>query len=131
MRVRTRQRFGRTRSGLLSSEQFGLFSTLDLLRPERQFFSLHRSNLASDVATKGDNRLVLYRLRHTTPRDNVMDDGNSHTVAELHGTSVRMLETTYAHLLKDHLSATAADLTAKRRAAKGRVAAKGAHQRNS
>lgn len=77
------------------------------------------------IQDEGDNRLVLYRLRHTTLSDNLMDDGNPHTVAELHGTSVRMLETTYAHLLKDHLSATAADLTAKRRAAKGRVAAKG------
>lgn len=63
----------------------------------------------------GENRFVLYQLRHTTASDHLMNKGDASTVAELLGTSPRMLETTYGHLLEDHLAKAADELAAKRR----------------
>ncbi|MHC5544998.1 hypothetical protein ACYOEI_42725, partial [Singulisphaera rosea] len=63
----------------------------------------------------GDNRFVMYQLRHTTASDHLMNKGDASTVAELLGTSVRMLETTYGHLLDDHLARAHSELTGKRR----------------
>lgn len=64
---------------------------------------------------EGDNRFVMYQLRHTTASDHLMNDGNAATVAELLGTSVQMLQTTYGHLLDDHLARAHEELSAKRR----------------
>lgn len=70
------------------------------------------------IQDSGDNRFVLYRLRHTTASDHLMSGGSQATVAELLGTSTRMLETTYAHLLDSHLRKSADDLHALRRRGK-------------
>lgn len=71
------------------------------------------------IKAKDENRFVLYRLRHTVASDHLMNDGNASTVAELLGTSPRMLETTYGHLLDDHLAKAASEL-ANRRRSRGR-----------
>jgi integrase len=71
------------------------------------------------ITDVGDNRFVLYLLRHTTASDFIMDGGHDRTVAELLGTSTRMLDTTYAHLKQDHLARAAGAYAAKRRPAKG------------
>lgn len=62
------------------------------------------------IRHEGDNRFVLYRLRHTKASDDIMAGGNPATVAALLGTSVKMLDTTYAHLQDDHMASTAAEL---------------------
>jgi integrase len=67
------------------------------------------------IKGEGDNRFVLYQLRHTTASDHLMNKGDAATVAELLGTSVRMLETTYGHLLEDHLARAADELHGQRR----------------
>jgi len=67
------------------------------------------------IQDEGDNRFVIYKLRHTSISDDIMNGGNIATVAELKGTSPRMLETTYTHLLSDHLDQAAKTLHAKRR----------------
>lgn len=67
------------------------------------------------VKNDGDNRFVFYRLRHTVASDFLMRGGASATVAELLGTSPRMLETTYGHLLEDHLTVAAADLRVRKK----------------
>lgn len=71
------------------------------------------------IQDEGDNRIVLYVLRHTTASDFIMSGGKDKTVADLLGTSVRMLDTTYAHLSQDHLAKAASNLAASRRPAKG------------
>jgi integrase len=67
------------------------------------------------VEDVGDNRFVLYRLRHTRASDALMAGMDLASVAELLGTSPRMLETTYGHLLDEHLAEKAAEMAAKRR----------------
>jgi integrase len=67
------------------------------------------------IRAEGDNRFVMYLLRHTTASDHLMAGGDAMTVATLLGTSVKMLETTYGHLLHDHLSKTAGELARWRR----------------
>lgn len=67
------------------------------------------------VKAKGDNRFVMYLLRHTTASDHLMGGGNPSTVAELLGTSMKMLETSYGHLLHDHLSQAAEEFARNRR----------------
>lgn len=67
------------------------------------------------IQPEGDNRFVVYRLRHTTASDHLMSGGDPSTVAELLGTSPRMLETTYGHLLDEHLAKASVDLQSKRR----------------
>ena len=62
------------------------------------------------IRDRGPNRFVFYLLRHTRASDYVMRGGHSATVAELLGTSPRMLETTYGHVLEDHKSREAARL---------------------
>lgn len=77
------------------------------------------------IRDEGDNRFVLYRLRHTRASDDIMAGGNPATVAALLGTSVKMLDTTYAHLQDDHLARTAAELAEanrRRRGAGGKAA---------
>lgn len=71
------------------------------------------------IRSEGDNSFVLYQLRHTTASDHLMSGGDVSTVAQLLGTSAVMLETTYGHLLDDHLSRASGDLAAKRRGRKG------------
>ena len=71
------------------------------------------------IKDEGDNRFVLYRLRHTTASDHLMNQGDLYTVASLLGTSPKMLETTYGHLLEDHLDEAAKDLGGKRRRSRG------------
>jgi integrase len=79
------------------------------------------------IKGEGDNRFVLYQLRHTTASDHLMNQGDATTVAELLGTSVRMLETTYGHLLDDHLAKAHEMLSGKRRGrGKGAVTSPGA-----
>lgn len=67
------------------------------------------------IKSEGDNRFVLYQLRHTTASDHLMNGGDVSTVAQLLGTSSVMIETTYGHLLDDHLSKASERLTGKRR----------------
>ncbi len=62
------------------------------------------------IQDEGDNRFVMYRLRHTKASDDLMAGGNPATVAALLGTSTKMLETTYVHYQDDHLAGVAADL---------------------
>lgn len=52
---------------------------------------------------EGPDRLVNYRWRHTAASQLVMDGVPIATVAELLGTSVKVLARTYAHLLQGHL----------------------------
>jgi integrase len=70
------------------------------------------------LQAEGDNRFVLYRLRHTRASDDLMHGGDVVTVAALLGTSPRMLETTYGHLLNDHLAKAQEELLARRREAR-------------
>lgn len=55
------------------------------------------------LADAGDNRFVLYRLRHTYISDGLMGGVRSHSVAEVAGTSERMISKVYGHLLEDHV----------------------------
>lgn len=66
------------------------------------------------IANHGDNRFVFYRLRHTVASDFLMKDGATATVAALLGTSPRMLETTYGHMLEDHLAIASEKLRSRR-----------------
>ncbi len=59
--------------------------------------------------------MVMYLLRHTTASDFLMGGGSMKTVADLLGTSTRMLDTRYAHLSRDFLANEVANLGVKRR----------------
>ena len=63
----------------------------------------------------GDNRFVMYRLRHSKASDDLMAGGNPTTVAMLLGTSVNMLQKRYGHLLTGHLTKSADELAGLRR----------------
>jgi integrase len=73
------------------------------------------------IRDEGHGRFVFYLLRHTTASDHLMGGGAPATVAEILGTSVRMLETTYGHLLEDHLRRAARELHSRRRGSTGNV----------
>lgn len=51
---------------------------------------------------KVDPKCVLYSFRHSSMTDSIMAGVDVATVAELHGTSIRMIEAHYGHLAKHH-----------------------------
>lgn len=67
------------------------------------------------IRAEGDNRFVVYRLRHTYISDGLMGGLASASVAALTGTSDRMVAQVYGHLLEGHLKTTAEEIHAKRR----------------
>lgn len=67
------------------------------------------------VKDEGDNRFVIYRLRHTYISDGLMGGVASASIAEVTGTSDRMIAHTYGHLLEGHLKTTAEEIHAMRR----------------
>lgn len=66
------------------------------------------------LASIGPDRLTNYRWRHTAASTLLMDGVDIQTASELLGTSARMLQTTYGHILTNHL-AQAAERLANRR----------------
>ena len=70
---------------------------------------------------KADPGCVLYSYRHTSITDSLVADMEIATVAELHGTSVRMIEANYGHLCrhKDHLLRAARSVAKFRNSADG------------
>ena len=66
------------------------------------------------VQAEGPDRLVNYRWRHTAASSLLMSGVDLITVAELLGTSVKMLTHHYAHLLQGHLGQAAERLARKR-----------------
>jgi integrase len=70
---------------------------------------LRRLAIADGVELEnvGENRFVLYRLRHTRAADLLMAGVDISTVAKLLGTSVAMIERTYASFTISHLAEAA------------------------
>ncbi len=66
------------------------------------------------VVTEGPGRFVPYAFRHSKISDDLMNGGNVHDVAVLHNTSVRVIETTYAHLTTGHLTGLAEEMERRR-----------------
>lgn len=67
------------------------------------------------VQGTGDNRFVLYRLRHTYISDGLMGGVRGASIAAVTGTSERMVNQVYGHLLDDHLAETAEAIRAGRK----------------
>ena len=79
---------------------------------------LRRAAIAAGVPIKdvGPDRLTNYRWRHTAASSLLMAGVPISDVAALLGTSVRVIESTYGHLLSRHLAQTAERLAAPRKA---------------
>ena len=72
------------------------------------------------IRAEGANRFVFYRLRHTYISDGLMGGVRGASIAELTGTSERMITQVYGHLLEDHLRAAAEEIRAGRASGRGR-----------
>lgn len=79
---------------------------------QRKLAGLREEAKSAGVAVidAGPSRLVLYGLRHTRISDDLMAGGDIASVAAIHNTSPRMIETTYGHLLTEHLARMNDDL---------------------
>jgi len=79
--------------------------------------ALRREAIAAGLPLEdeGENRFVMYRLRHSKASDDLMAGGNPSTIAALLGTSTTMLTKRYGHLLTGHLTRSADELLALRR----------------
>lgn len=75
----------------------------------RKIKDLRRYAIADGLKLQdtGDDRFVLYRLRHTAAANLLMAGVKVATVAKLLGTSIAMIEKVYASFLKEHLASEA------------------------
>ena len=67
------------------------------------------------IRDEGDNRFVFYRLRHTWFSDGLMGGIKGASIAKVGGTSSRMVDQVYGHLLDDHQRETATAVARARR----------------
>jgi len=111
----THKRAGRGAQGPDSRALWGVAWNSNSLG--RKVRDLRRQAIAAGLPLEdvGKNRFVMYRLRHSKASDDLMAGGNPTTVAALLGTSTKMLEKRYGHLLKTHLTRSADELLALRR----------------
>lgn len=79
----------------------------------RKVKDLRRQAIAEGLALadSGDNRFVMYRLRHTAAANLLMAGHDPYTVGKLLGTSAAMIQKRYGSLLKGHMIGAAAALT--------------------